>query len=554
MKEFLLLRLLDKFEGILKKLDIDYFQLRMILKIKLTLDSRSVPTVLSGSKNIENRNIPVLSMLMYGFMGLMISVFVWIPFSIFYKMNIILGMIIFMILATMISDFSTVLLDVKEKNILLPRPIKENTIKMAKTIHILYYLVRITLALSGPTIIMCFFKYGPGVSIVLFCEIILICGLVMFFTSIIYYAILSLFDGEKLKDIINYFQIILTIFITIAYQFTGRMFDLSAVSISFTPKWWNYLIPTTWFAAPLSIMTEKKFDAFYIMSSTLAVIVPVAAFVIYIKCILPYFEKNLQKLNSNSGRNFRKIRSLSLQRLIALLVCNNNSERAVYSFTQNMIASERKLKLQLYPSLAFAVIMPFILMFISFSRGNLSDAFTGLRESSSYFGIYIGIAMASISVNFISKSEKFKGAWIYRALPVENPAIILRGALKAFIFKYNIPLLTILSVICVLLYGPRIIPDVFLMFINMMLLLISFFKLASKQLPFSQDFQSMKQGTNAGVNFALLFVAGLLAAVHYGVSFIPFGVTANIAVSALITTLIWHNCFKISWKDIGTEE
>jgi hypothetical protein len=63
----------------------------------------------------------------------------------------------------------------------------------------------------------------------------------------------------------------------------------------------------------------------------------------------------------------------------------------------------------------------------------------------------------------------------------------------------------------------------------------------------------MKQGTNAGVNFALLFVAGLLAAVHYGVSFIPFGITANIAVSALITILIWHNCFKISWKDIGTE-
>ncbi|MDF2986449.1 MAG: hypothetical protein K0R50_1959 [Eubacterium sp.] len=553
MKEFLLIRLLDKFEGGFNKLDIDYFQLRMILKIKLTLDSRSVPTVLSGSKNIENRNIPVLSMLMYGFMGLMISVFVWIPFSIFYKMNIILGMIIFMILATMISDFSTVLLDVKEKNILLPRPIKENTIKMAKTIHILYYLVRITLALSGPTIIMCFFKYGPGVSIVLFFEIILICGLVMFFTSIIYYAILSLFDGEKLKDIINYFQIILTIFITIAYQFTGRMFDLSAVSISFTPKWWNYLIPTTWFAAPLSIMTEKKFDAFYIIASALAVIVPVAAFVIYIKYILPYFEKNLQKLNSNNGRNFRKVRSLSLQRLIALLVCADNRERAVYSFTQNMIASERKLKLQLYPSLAFAVIMPFILMFVSFSRGNLSEAFTALRESSSYFGIYIGIAMASISVNFISKSEKFKGAWIYRALPVENPAIILRGALKAFIYKYNIPLITFLSVICVLLYGPRIIPDIFLMFINMMLLLIAFFKLASKQLPFSQDFQSMKQGTNAGVNFALLFVAGLLAAVHYGVSFIPFGITANIAVSALITILIWHNCFKISWKDIGTE-
>ncbi len=550
MKEFLLLRLLDKATKALKKDDSDYFQLRMLLKIKLTLDSRNVPTILTGTKNIENKNIPVLSMLMYGFMGLMISIFVWIPFSAFYKMNIILGMIIFMILATMISDFSTVLLDVKDKNIFLPRPIKEKTIKLAKTIHVFYYLVRITLALSGPTIIMSFFKYGPAFSLILLIEIILISGLVMFLTSILYYIILRLFDGEKLKDIINYFQIVLTIFIAISYQFIGRMFDISQITVNFTPKWWNYLIPTTWFAAPLSLMVEKNISQFYLTASILAVIIPVITFTVYIKYIVPYFEKNLQKLNNNSGKLQKGDSKFRVQKLISKVFCSDIQERAVYRFTLDMIASERKLKLQLYPSLAFAVIMPFIFIFISFADGNFSETLKELKNSSSYLSIYIGIAMSSLSVSFISRSEKFKGAWIYKALPVEKPSTILKGAMKAFLFKYNIPLTSVLGVIFILLYGPRIIPDALLMVTNMLLLVICFLSFASKKLPFSEDFQNMQQGTNAGMSFVLLLVAGLLALIHFGATFIPFGVTINIAVSAVVTMIVWHRCFRTTWNDI----
>jgi len=263
MKEFLLIKLLDKLAPVFNKLDINYKQLRSILKVKLTLDGRNVPTILANQKNVQSENLAFKSMLVYTFMGFMISIFVWIPFSTFYKMNLIFGMIIFMILATMIADFSTVLLDVKDKNILLPRPIHSRTIKMAKTIHILYYLIRITLVLSGPSLLMCLIHFGLVFFLVMLFEMVLICGLVMFFTSLLYFAILSVFDGEKLKDIINYFQIGLTIFITISYQFIGRMFDITQMNVSFTPKWWNYLIPTTWFAAPLNILTDKSYSVFF---------------------------------------------------------------------------------------------------------------------------------------------------------------------------------------------------------------------------------------------------------------------------------------------------
>lgn len=549
MKEFFLLRLLDKFSAVFSGLGIDYRQLRLILKVKLILDGRSVPTILHNTKNAEKKNLPVLSMLMYTFMGLIISVFIWVPFSVFYKMNIVIAMMIFMILATMISDFSTVLLDVKDKNILLPRPIDPKALKVAKSIHILYYLFRITLALTGPSLIMCLIHYGPVFFIVFFIEVIFICALVIFFTSLMYFVILRLFDGEKLKDIINYFQIILSIFIAVSYQFVGRMFDISQLNISFTPKWWNYLIPTTWFASPLSILTERNFSAFYVVSSFLAVIIPALAFIIYVKIIVPYFEKNLQKLNDNSGRN-RRQNAFSLQKLAAVLVCSNNKEKAFFRFTQNMIAGERKLKLQLYPSLALAMVLPFIIIFVTGNSESFYDTLSSLHSSSSFLSIYIGIAMSGMSVNFISRSEKYQGAWIYRTLPLENPAVVLKGAFKAGLLKFNVPIVGITCIIFIPLFGVRIIPDVILMLVNMVFLTTIMFAASSKQLPFCRDFQNMQEGTNAAMSFLLLFIAGVMAAVHFGVLHLPFGVTANIALSVIVTMVIWHYGFKVSWKDI----
>ncbi len=553
MKDFAVLRILDRFSGIFKKLDIDYFQLRLILKLKLMLDSRNVPTLLSNKRNIESRNIPVLSILIYGFMGLMISIFVWIPFPVFYKMNIIIGMIIFMIMATMVSDFSTVLLDVKDKSILSPRPIKAKTLKLAKIIYVFFYLMRVTLTLSGPTLIMSLLKYGAVFSLLLLGEIILICGFVMFITSILYFVILSLFDGEKLKDIINYFQIMLTIFIAISYQFIGRMFDMSEMTISFVPKWWNFLLPSTWFAAPLALLTDKSFSDFYILASILALVIPIVAFIIYIKGILPYFDKNLQKLNNNYRKNGKKTKAPGYHGIISKLMCSDNCERAVYRFTLDMISSERKLKLQLYPSLAFAIVMPFIFVFMNTSVSNFSEGLSALRSSKSFLCLYISIAMASLSINFINRSERFNGAWIYRALPVQSPSFILKGAFKAFVFRFNIPIMTVLGVLFTLLYGPAIIPDIILMLVNMFLLLIVFSRLVAHQLPFSKDFQSLRDGSNTAINFALLIISGVMAALHYAATLFPFGATINIAVSAIIALLVWRSCFRVTWKDIETE-
>ena len=62
-------------------------------------------------------------------------------------------MLTFFVMTTMISDFSSVLLDIRDSNIHYPKPIDRQTISAAKLIHIIIYLSRLTGALVGPSLI-----------------------------------------------------------------------------------------------------------------------------------------------------------------------------------------------------------------------------------------------------------------------------------------------------------------------------------------------------------------------------------------------------------------
>ena len=114
---------------------------------------------------------------------------------------------IFFVMTSMISDFSSVLLDIRDSNILYPKPIDKKTISVAKLIHIIIYLSLLTVALVGPSLIAGLIKNGIFFFLVGLMNVVLIDILIVALTALVYLLILKFFDGQKLKDIINYVQI-----------------------------------------------------------------------------------------------------------------------------------------------------------------------------------------------------------------------------------------------------------------------------------------------------------------------------------------------------------
>ena len=78
---------------------------------------------------------------------------------------------------------------------------------MAKIVHIIIYISIISLSISAFSILMILMAYNIG-----FCLLFILCMILMDFllimmTSVIYYLLIKIFKGEKLKDVLNLFQI-----------------------------------------------------------------------------------------------------------------------------------------------------------------------------------------------------------------------------------------------------------------------------------------------------------------------------------------------------------
>ena len=551
MKDFKILKILDKFQWLYKKLSVNYDTMRMILQIKLIMDSRRVSVVMSNNNKGEDdcKNNYIQSLMINMFMSIFTGLIIMYNVPSMVAANIIIGISLFMMLSIMISDFSSVLLDVREKNILLPKPIDNKTFNAAKTTHICIYLMGLSLSLTLIPLIMGTVKYGALFFVIFLVENILSVLIVISLTSLIYTLVLRLFDGEKLKDIINYFQIILAFVLIFGYQLVGRVFSGVNMKEQYVPKFWHALLPSMWFASTFGILIDGNKETFLIFLSSLAIIVPVALMVLYIKKLVPYFEKNLQKLNDNGGA----IRKGSEKRkdLIASLVCNDNIEKSMFKFTQNMISTERDLKLKIYPSLATALFIPILFMFIDRNGGNsFMDNIQTSYGGKVHLLMYISIILLCFCTAYINNSDSYKGAFIYKVLPIENPGIILKGAIKGALFKLVIPLYILESVLFLILKGPSIILDLIVMFLVLLIISLIYFKISNDRMPFSVKFTTTDSYKLLVPTIICILVLAIFALIHIAIrnSIMLLGIYA--VVLLIVNVILWNTSFKVSWKDI----
>ncbi|WP_315121218.1 hypothetical protein [uncultured Clostridium sp.] len=544
MKEFKVLKFIDKFKFLFTKFGVDYQAMRRILQIKLIMDGRRVPTVMNNYKNDEKEeeNKFFKSLISYFLLGIVLAILVGFKFNMMYQMTMFFGIMMFMLMTTLISDFSSVLLDLRDKNIIFTKPVDSKTINTAKVIHILIYMFSVTTAITGLSLLVSL-RHGVVFFLILFFEIIFIDIFMIAIIAALYTFILKFFDGEKLKDIINYVQIILTIFLTVGYQFIGRLFSIVDINVVFNPKWWQYLIPPIWFAAPFEVILNNNYNSSILILALMAIIMPIVSIVIYIN-LIPTFERNLQKLNNNSNFTSRKKKSISES--VGNLICFNKIEKIFYKFTCNIIKNEREFKLKIYPSLGFAIIFPFIFLFNTISKGtSLSEWINHLSSTKYYFNIYFCAMSSSTIIMMIKYSEKYKGAWIYKVAPIKEISPIFKGTIKACLVKLIIPIYIVDAAIFSLIFGIKILPHLIIVFLNIILYVILCFKAFNKALPFSKQFQATQDGE--GLTSFLLFIAlAIMAGVHYGLTNLGFNIYLYMGILSIGVIIFWKNAFNIS--------
>ena len=545
--EFKSLKFIALFKGIFKRFGVDYEIMMMILRIKLTMDGRRVPTIFNESGKKKEGNQFQKSLWIYGVYGILLLPFLFIGENYIFQMSLQFGLILFILMTSMIADFSSVLLDVRDKNILQTKPIDKKTITVAKTIHILIYMSFVTGAFVALPVFVSLFQHGPLFSLIFLVEIILIMLLVVVLTSLLYLFVLRYFDGERLKDIINYVQIGMTLGIVIGYQVLIRAFDLTGLDLSYTFNPWHFLIPPIWYAAPFEMLLNGNTSSYMIAFTVLAVLVPFVTIFIYSR-LMPSFERNLEKLLSDTKS--RKAERNLIDRFWSKILCRSREERIFFRFSAKMMKKERDFKLKVFPNLGMALIFPFLFIFNELGIRSLDD----ISEGNMYLFIYFCNILIPGTIFMLKFSNSYKGGWIFKAAPLGKQTAPYSAALKVFLTKLYFPVFFVVSAVYIAIFSVRILPDLAVVLLSAILQsLITYKMMKEEEFPYTRSFEFAQDAGTARI-LLLTLIIGAFVVVHYIVRTFDYGIYIYMAVLLAAIFFGWRRVFSGNRKRAGVNE
>ena len=551
----IILWLLDRLQSLFRTMGADYGQLRAIVQVKLTMDNRRSIVSLGryGKSSTEsNRNFTRI-LGVYTIVGGLISLgMLAIPPKdvLFFPLTLQFSYIMALCAMTLISDFSSVILDSSDNQIILPRPVSSRTLWLARVVHISSYLFAITLSLSVVAVVILAVRFGALAGLLFLTMSLLSTVLMVFLTNVFYLILMQFISEEKLREVINYFQIVMAILFYGGYQLLPRLIDSQeTLNQALEHQWWHYLVPPMWMAGAVETVVRPALDSTHLIFLTLALVIPFAGLWFMNRFLTTDFTQKLSSIDQESRPEAAAAASVRatqangsgwVDRLSGWFT-TNSLERAAFTFTWRITGRDRKFKLKTYPQLGFGLAYVVVMSFQShsFGSGNFFYLF------ALYFAsIYVMVAQYQLSV-----SDNYRASWVYGSAPIQEPGDVLAGSLKALIIKLLTPFYLLLSVYILYRYGIDKINDVLLAFSNSLVMLQSAALLSTRHMPFSAAPDALKQN-NTARGLLVSLVLGIVGFSHYGLTHIPYGVWAAIPLSVATFWLLLRQYKKTAWEQI----
>jgi len=547
----LILKLFVPFRWFIEKMGADYGQFMRILKLKLTLDDRRANKYSKKAENAQEKTLIKQSFVQI-FMGLFFTMFLVMiktPFTFFYIAHTLLMAMMAMMI---ISEFSTILFDTSENVIIQPLPVKGNTVSLARNAHVFIYLAMMAFCLSVIPIAIAIYKFGNLAGLIFVFTILGNVLFTLFFANILYLGIMRLVSGERLKNLLMYFQIAIAIFFMAAYQIGFRMIDKTAIQDMVLPvHWFTYLLPPAFFSGLIEAITTLNFDPSHLLFIAEALILPPAAIYLTGKYLTPVFNRKLMDLEQGDRVSKIKIetkRNSLYYRIMCSLMVHTTAEKAAFKMMWKMTGRERQFKQTLFPAFGYMIIMMIVPMF-----GNhavLSTFNTGYKYLFVLY-VFMMVSFALCSSMVIGNSQT--STWVFKTVPLASPASFFKGAINAAFARFFVPFYLLVGMGVCAFWGISVLPDVFIAFMAIYLITLLLYYYQQPGFPFSLEKTAVQGGANAAKVFGLMALAGLVGFLHYSLlKWFPF---ANLMLIPVYGGAIYYvNKImvyrKITWKEV----
>ncbi len=529
MKRIILLPL----NMVLNALGVNVNHFWALLGAKLKMDFRRVPNSFqsSGKKQTLLKQLIIYSVLggvmvlsLYRIPDLILQLSIFFSFLIVYEGTILL------------TEFTSVLFDERENQILLPRPVNSRTLLLVRLVHILVYMGNIAFALSMPFAIYLAVNYG--FLAILFMISALLCAWFTLLLSVGFYMTLSRFVcAERFKDVLNYFQIGLAIVIMASYQLIPNFIDEANMEqLAFRSEWWSYFIPSVWFAgftrfiAGIGVGTD-------VYLALIVVLVTIAGSLVLIRALAGGFTSIISEAGADSSKPARisKVKSQKnwLSKLVSLL-CVSNVERTGWDLAMSHVRSDRKFKQQVLPMFVYSIIM--VIVFLRPSINDFSAYIAELGDSFKYVMFILAAYFGTVGISVLPYTDTPEAVWVYEVASTRNKFHIQSGAVKAMLFTFYLPLYLLYLVPIIWIWGVSVVPYIVIGASLSACLAIVSVRIQKNALPFTEARDMVNKGTYTLRMFLGMTIIGLIIGLIYLLTFLHVGV--SIALCALMPVLI----------------
>ena len=548
-----------------ERMGVDLAQLIAILRIKLVMDDRRPNSIHQTRQKKQNKPIALATLGTMLFSVLLGSFFL-MSFAVgkdpVTQLTIYFSFYIFLLASTLISDFTSVLIDVRDNLIILPKPINDKTFVLARLLHIIIHISKIviTMTVTGMIYIGVVFGFQGLIGFILL--VLSASFFTIFLINAVYILILRVTTPQKFKNVISYFQIGFAIIFYGGYQLLPRLMSKAALAnFNIETAGWKWLTPSYWFAESWQFINSFIFTTPLVTSFLLSMLLPVASIWIVIRYFAPSFNRKLSMISGSSDNADRTTvpskdqqnRSTTSKMLMKFSewFTQKGPERMSFLHTWKMTGRSRDFKMKVYPSFGYLIVYV-VIMFLNSKK----VSFDMIRDQTGggkfvFIGIlYFSGFMLMMAVNQVIYSDKYKAAWIYYVTPVKTPGALLSGAVKSIMTKFYLPIVVLLSATAIAVIGPKVIPNLILGMCNQLLIISCVGYISLRDLPFSaMQMMSGKTGSFIRGLFSLT-IPMLLAVLHYLVYSYLLVILLLIVLSVIACWLVLDAIRTKTWNNI----
>jgi hypothetical protein len=275
-----------------------------------------------------------------------------------------------------------------------------------------------------------------------------------------------------------------------------------------------------------------------------------------VKFLAPAFNSKLTMIQASSPEtistsSYIRKRTGWYSRWLSRLFTKNGAERMGFVFTWRMSSRSRDFKMRVYPTIGYLLVY-IVILFVRDESSSLSQ----LRDSGDrgalmgLLAIYFSGILLTMSITQAVYSEQYKAAWFYFTAPISKPGEVILGSAKASIFRFFLPVFSVMTLVALWVVGPSLLPNVLLGLSNEVLIATTLVYISKTSFPFSQP-QTTKMRTGGFFrNLFVLLISGMIATAHYFIYAILPAVFICLGLSVIAVWLVMGSIRNLSWDKI----